>query len=76
MAEPTDVSDESSVHSLLPRVKSRYEKADVLLNAAGTMTQGMVGDVPAASWWGDFTSGFRTLLGPKELASEQLSGFE
>ena len=56
MAEPTDVSDESSVKSLFGKVKDRFGKAHVLVNAAGSMGGGMVGDVALASWWSDFVS--------------------
>ena len=58
IAEPTDVSDESSVKSLFAKVKAKFGKAHVLVNAAGSMGGGMVGDVPLASWGADFVSNF------------------
>ena len=56
IAEPTDVTDEASVKSLFDEVKAKFGKAHVLVNSAGTMGGGMVGDVPLASWWIDFVS--------------------
>ncbi len=54
IVEPTDVSDESSVKSLFGKIKAHYGKAHVLVNSAGSMNGGMIGDIPMASWWGDF----------------------
>ena len=56
LVEPTDISDESSVKSLFEKVKARFGKAHVLVNSAGSMGGGPVGDVPVASWWADFVS--------------------
>ena len=57
LAHPTDVSSESSVKELFERIREKFDKAHVLVNAAGTMSQGMIGDAPLASWWGDFVGG-------------------
>ena len=62
LAHPTDVSSESSVKERFERVREKFDKAHVLVNAAGTMSQGMIGDTPQASWWGDFVGG--SLLTP------------
>lgn len=56
VAEPTDVSDEASVKALFDKVHAKFGKAHVLVNSAGSMGGGMVGDVPLASWWADFVS--------------------
>lgn len=56
MAEPTDVSDESSVTSLFAKVKAKFGEAHILVNSAGSMGGGLIGDAPLASWWGDFVS--------------------
>ena len=56
IAEPTDVSEEASVISLFAKVKTKFGKAHVLVNSAGSMGGGMIGDVPLASWWADFVS--------------------
>ena len=58
IVEPTDVTDETSVKSLFDKVKAKFGKAHVLINSAGTMGGGMIGDVPLASWWIDFVSNF------------------
>ena len=60
IAEPTDITDETSVKSLFDNVKAKFDKAHVLVNSAGTMGGGMVGDVPLPSWWIDFVSIFLT----------------
>ena len=54
---PTDVTIESSVQQLFQKAKGKFQKVQVLVNAAGTMGGGMIGDVPLASWWADFVSG-------------------
>ena len=48
------MSDESRVRSLFARVKTKFGKAHVLINCAATMTPGLIGDVPIASWWSDY----------------------
>ena len=60
MAEPADVSDESSVTSLFAKVKAKFGEAHVLVNSAGSMGGGLIGDAPLASWWGDFVSSLPT----------------
>ncbi|KAM0799895.1 hypothetical protein BDR22DRAFT_806664 [Usnea florida] len=54
LSVPTDVSDEASVKSLFAKVKAKFEKVHVLVNAAASMGGGLVGDAPLASWWADF----------------------
>lgn len=56
MSVPTDVSDESSVKSLFEKVKDKFGKAHVLVNTAVTVGEGMMGDIPQASWWAAFVS--------------------
>ena len=58
IAEPTDVSNESSVKSLFAKVKARFGKAHVLINSAVKVTPGPIGDVPVESWWGDYVRNF------------------
>ena len=58
IAEPTDVSNEASVKSLFAKVKAKFGKAHVLVNAAAKLTQGLIGDVPVASWWSDYVRSF------------------
>ena len=53
---PTDVSNEPSVKALFEKVKDQFGKVHILVNAAGTMGGGPIGDIPLASWWGDFVS--------------------
>ena len=66
IAEPTDITNETSVKSLFDKVKAKFGKAHVLVNSAGTMGGGMVGDVPLPSWWMDFVSRFLTRFGTQE----------
>ena len=56
LVQPTDVSNESSVKALFEKVKDHFGKVHTLVNAAGTMEGGPIGDIPLASWWGDFVS--------------------
>ena len=62
LAHPTDLSSVSSVKELFERVREKFDKAHVLVNAAGTMSQGRIEDTPFASWWRDFVGG--SLLTP------------
>ena len=57
LTQPADIADESSVKTLFEKVKAKFGKAHVLVNAAGSMGGGMIGDAPLASWWQDFVSG-------------------
>jgi len=54
LVQPTDVSDELGVKKLFEKVKAKFDQAHILINAAGTMGSGMMGDAPLASWWRDF----------------------
>ena len=55
MAEPTDVSNESSIKSLFTKVKAKFGKAHVLVNtAAAKVAQGLIGDVSVESWWSSY----------------------
>ncbi len=54
IAEPIDVTNESSVKSLFAKVKAKFGKAHVLINNAATMASGMIGDIPIESWWGNY----------------------
>lgn len=56
IVQRTDVSDETSVRSLFAKTKTQFSKVDVLVNAAGSMGGGMIGELPLASWWADFVS--------------------
>ena len=56
LAHPMDVSSESSVKELSEKAAEKFDKAHVLVNAAGTMSQGMTEDTPLASWLGGFVS--------------------
>lgn len=53
---PTDVTIESCVQQLFQKAKGKFDKVQVLVNAAGTMGGDMIGDAPLASWWADFVS--------------------
>lgn len=59
IAEPTDVTNEASVKSLFAKVKAKFGKAHVLVNAAAKVTPGPIGDVAVGSWWNDYV---RSLL--------------
>lgn len=48
------MSDESRVKSLFAGVKTKFDKAHVLINCAISMTLGLVGDVSIASYWSDY----------------------
>lgn len=54
---PTDVTIESDVKMLFEKTKAKFGNVHVLINSAGSMAQGMVGDAPLTSWWGDFVRG-------------------
>lgn len=57
LAEPTDIANEAGVKQLFSKVKTQLGgKSYALVNSAGSMGGGQVGDVALASWWGDFVS--------------------
>ena len=57
IAEPTDIANEAGVKKLFSKVKAELSgKSYALVNCAGTMGGGQVGDVALASWWADFVS--------------------
>ena len=56
LIQTADVSDESSVKALFAKVKERFGRAHVLINATGAMGGGLIGDASLASWWNDFVS--------------------
>ena len=50
-----EISDPDSVGELFQMIKSKYGKADVLVNNAGTFAStGLVGDTDPKKWWSDF----------------------
>jgi NADP-dependent 3-hydroxy acid dehydrogenase YdfG len=53
---PVDVTDKKSVDNLWAKVKENYGTADVLINNAGILNSGGVGEISADDWWSDFVS--------------------
>lgn len=56
LVQKTDVSSETDVKTLYEKVKAKFGKADDLVNSAGTMGGGLVGEVEPSAWWQDFVS--------------------
>ncbi|MDI1485926.1 MAG: hypothetical protein OHK93_004115 [Ramalina farinacea] len=55
IAEPTDIANEAGVKKLFSKVKAELGgKSYALVNCAGTMGGGQVGDVALTSWWADY----------------------
>lgn len=59
IAEPTDISDESSVKSLFEKVVAKFGTAGVLVNNAASHASGSIGEIPFKSWWGDYVRNLR-----------------
>jgi NADP-dependent 3-hydroxy acid dehydrogenase YdfG len=51
-----DVTNAKSVENLWAKVKESYGKADVLINNAGVLNSGAIGEIAADRWWADFVS--------------------
>ncbi|EPE36263.1 NAD(P)-binding Rossmann-fold containing protein [Glarea lozoyensis ATCC 20868] len=59
LAVPVDVTDKKSVDNLWAKVKENYGTADVLINNAGILNSGGVGEISADDWWSDFETNVR-----------------
>ncbi|THY18795.1 NAD(P)-binding protein [Aureobasidium pullulans] len=49
-----DLTSEADVEELFSQAKTTFGKVDVVVNTAGTMTGGPVGDMIPQQWWTDF----------------------
>lgn len=56
LVQKTDVSSEADVKILFEKVKAKFGKAIALVNSAGAMGGGMVGEAEPSAWWQDFVS--------------------
>ena len=56
MVQKTDVSSVADVETLYEKVKAKFGKADALVNSAGAMGGGRVGEAEPSAWWQDFVS--------------------
>lgn len=56
LVQKADVSSETDVKTLYEKVKAKFGKADALVNSAGTMGGGLVGEGEPSAWWQDFVS--------------------
>ncbi|KAL8923536.1 MAG: hypothetical protein Q9172_003072 [Xanthocarpia lactea] len=74
MVQPADVSDEIGVKSAFAKIKTRFGKAHVLVNAAGSMGGGMIGDAPLESWWGDFETNVKGTFLPIQSFIQSFGG--
>lgn len=51
-----DLTSEADVEELFSQAKTTFGKVDVVVNTAGTMTGGPIGDMTPQQWWTDFVS--------------------
>jgi NAD(P)-dependent dehydrogenase (short-subunit alcohol dehydrogenase family) len=58
LVRKADVSSETDVKILYEKVKAKFGKADALVNSAGTMGGGLVGEVEPSACWQDFVSSY------------------
>ena len=56
MVHMADVSSENDVKTLYENVNAKFGKANVLVNCAGSMGGGMIGNVEPSAWWQDIVS--------------------
>ena len=56
LVQIADVSSETEVKALYEKVQAKFGNADALVNSAGAMGSGMVGEVEPSAWWQDFVS--------------------
>ncbi|CAD0044998.1 unnamed protein product [Aureobasidium pullulans] len=49
-----DLTSETDVEELFRQAKATFGKVDVVVNTAGTMTGGPIGDMTPQQWWTDF----------------------
>ena len=67
LVHTANVSSETDVKTLYEEVKAKFGKADALVNCAGSMGGGMIGDVEPSAWWQDVV---RIIEGPKCVSIE------
>lgn len=60
LAVPTDLSSPDSVAALWDKVKATFRHADVLVNNAAGLHEGLISDIQEDLWWSDFVSLYRS----------------
>ena len=75
LAVPTDLIDAKAIASLWEKVERKFGHADVLINNAGSSTEGTIADIQADAWWADFVgvhslSPSTVLISYRRLTSE------
>jgi NAD(P)-dependent dehydrogenase (short-subunit alcohol dehydrogenase family) len=73
LAVPTDISDEAAVAALFDKVQGTYGHADVLVNNAGALGGGALGDTDPAAWWRVMVRNFFSYPLPFSTLHEVLS---
>ena len=56
LVQKADIASEADVQALYEAVKRNFSKADVLVNSAGVLSLGKIGEAEPAAWWKDFVS--------------------
>ncbi|KAI5242345.1 NAD(P)-binding protein [Aureobasidium subglaciale] len=72
LAIAADLASETDVEILFKQVKEFFKRVDVVVNTAGTMTGGLLGDLPPQQWWTDFEVNIK---GTYNLAHHYLKTF-
>lgn len=49
-----DTSSETAVKGLYEDLREHFDKVDVLINSAGALNAGLIGDIEPALWWENF----------------------
>ena len=53
-----DINSETAVNALYEDVGRHFDKVDVLINSAGALNLGLIGEIEPALWWENFVGVF------------------
>ena len=56
LVRPCDTTSETAVKALYEDLGIHFDKVDVLINSAGAMNAGLMGEIEPALWWENFVS--------------------
>jgi NADP-dependent 3-hydroxy acid dehydrogenase YdfG len=58
LVAPGDVASDTDVAAIFKRAHERFKTIDTVINCAGLMHSGLVGEIYPAEWWSDYVCSF------------------